>query len=118
MIRYSLPYPPSVNGLFFNATKGRRKTAAYREWLEAAGWQIAEQGRQRIRGHVSISVALVKPDKKRRDLDNLLKPVIDLLVEMGVIDDDSLVQRISVQWVSEGPGCAVIVQQAEQGMAA
>lgn len=118
MIRYELPYPPSVNGLFFNAPKGRRKTIAYRNWLDAAGWQIVEQGRHSVHGYVSVSVALVKPDKRKRDLDNLMKPVLDLLVEMGVIDDDSLVKRISVQWADSGPGCAVIIQQAEQELAA
>lgn len=118
MLRYELPYPPSTNGLFFNATKGRRKTIAYRNWLDAAGWQIVEQGRRSVHGPVSISVALVKPDKRKRDLDNLMKPILDLLVEMGCIDDDSFVKRISVQWAEGGPGCAVIIQQAERELAA
>jgi crossover junction endodeoxyribonuclease RusA len=118
MIRYTLPYPPSVNGLFFNATKGRVKTDAYKAWRRAAGNEIMAQGRQRIRGPVSLSVALVRPDKRRRDLSNTLKAVEDLLVEMQVIDDDSLVQRISIQWVESGPACAVIIQHAEEALAA
>lgn len=118
MIRYDLPYPPSVNGLFFNAAKGRVKTDAYKAWRRDAGNLILVQGRRRIHGFVSLSVALVRPDKRRRDLDNALKPLLDLLVEMQIIDDDSLVQRISVQWVSAGAPCTVLIQEAAEALAA
>lgn len=118
MIRYELPYPPSVNGLFFNAAKGRVKTDAYKAWRKDAGNLILVQGRQRIHGAVSLSIALVRPDKRRRDLSNTLKAIEDLLVEMQIIDDDSLVQRISIAWVGSGPGCVAIIQQAEESLAA
>ena len=118
MIRYDLPYPPSTNGLFFNASKGRVKTIAYRNWLDAAGNQILAQGRKHIHGKVSLAIAVTRPDRRKRDISNLIKAVEDLLVEMAVIDDDSLVQRLSIKWVDSGPECAVIIQQAEQELAA
>jgi len=118
MIRYELPYPVSTNGLFFNAAKGRVKTDRYKAWRKAAGEAILVQGKKRMHGHVSLSMALVRPDKRARDLSNTIKAVEDLLVEMQVIDDDSLVQRISLQWVESGPACSVIIQQAEEAMAA
>ena len=118
MIRFELPFPVSTNGLFFNAAKGRVKTDRYKAWRRAAGEAILAQGRKRIRGRVSASIALVRPDQRRRDLDNCMKAVLDLLVEMQVIDDDSLVQRISIQWVESGPACAVIIQHAEESLAA
>lgn len=117
-VRYSLPYPPSVNGLFFNASKGRVKTDAYRAWRRAGGEAILVQGRKHVHGPVSLCVALVRPDKRRRDLSNTLKAIEDLLVEMQVIDDDSLVTRISVQWVSSGPACTILVQEAVEALAA
>lgn len=126
MIRYELPYPPSVNGLFRNVTvgpgivkPGRVKTSGYKQWISLAQGHILEQGRKRLHGFVSVSVALVKPDKRRRDLDNAgMKAVLDLLVSMQVIDDDSLVQRISLQWCDSGPACSVIIQHAEEQLAA
>lgn len=117
-VRYTLPYPPSVNGLFFNASKGRVKTDAYRAWRRAGGEAILVQGRKHVHGPVSLCVALVRPDKRRRDLSNTLKSIEDLLVEMQVIDDDSLVTRISVQWVAYGPECVVIICAHEEGIAA
>lgn len=118
MIRYSLPYPPSVNNLFFNTGRGRSKTDAYKAWQEAAGYAIVEQGRKRIRGLVALSIALVKPDKRKRDLSNVIKAIEDLLVSMSVIDDDSLVQRISIQWVDAGDPCTVLVHEYEAALAA
>lgn len=118
MIRYELPYPPTTNHLFANVGRGRTKTDAYRAWREAAGYSIIEQGRKRIHGHVTLSIALVRPDKRRRDLSNSIKAIEDLLVSMAVIDDDSLVQRISIQWVSDGAPCTVIIHEAAEEMAA
>jgi len=118
MNRYELPYPPSVNGLFFNASKGRETTPSYKAWRRAAGEMILAQGRKHIHGKVSLAIAVTRPDRRKRDISNLIKAVEDLLVEMAVIDDDSLVQRLSIKWVDSGPECAVIIQQAEQELAA
>lgn len=119
MIRYELPFPPTLNNLFRNLKHGRAKTEGYERWIRLAQGHILEQGRKRLHGFVSVSVALVRPDKRKRDLDNAgMKAILDLLVSMQVIDDDSLVQRISLQWVESGPSCSVIVQQAEEALAA
>lgn len=107
--RYELPYPPSTNNLFENAKKGRVKTDHYQAWRTTAGKLIQMQGRKRVLGQVALSVDLVKPDRRKRDLSNTLKAVEDLLVEMQVIDDDSLVQALSVQWVESGVPCVVTV---------
>lgn len=118
LIRYELPYPPTTNHLFITAGKRRVRSVTYKDWFDRAAWEIARQRRKRIKGPVSISIALVRPDKRRRDLSNAgLKAIEDLLVEMGCIEDDSLVQRISLQWVPDGPECVVLVQKHEGGVA-
>lgn len=111
MIRYTLPYPTSLNNIFVNGARGRYKSPAYKAWQDAAYAAILEQGRQRIKGKVAISIAVVKPDKRRRDIDNLTKPVLDALTTMQVIEDDSLVQRISIQWASTGAPCTVLIHE-------
>lgn len=109
MISYSLPYPPTVNGLFVQLGDRRIKSKPYKAWRDAAGWEIAEQGRQRIRGLVSLTVECVKPDNRKRDISNLLKACEDLLVEMGCIDDDQHVMEIRGRWVKQGPPCRVTI---------
>jgi crossover junction endodeoxyribonuclease RusA len=116
--RYVLAYPPSTNNLFITAGKHRVRSIGYRDWVNAAGFQIMEQGRVRFQGPVSLSIALVRPDKRKRDLSNAgLKAIEDLLVEMGVIEDDSLVQRIDLQWAPSGDPCTVLIQKHEGGVA-
>lgn len=118
LIRYQFAFPPSTNHLFANAGKGRIKSEGYRRWIKGAQGAILEQGRKRQPGPVSLSLALVRPDNRKRDLSNAIKSVEDLLVGMGVIEDDSLVQRLSVQWVPSGAPCTVLIQPAEMGLAA
>ena len=111
MIRYTLPYPPTTNNLYVNGVRGRYKSPAYKAWLEDAGLMIMAQGRKRIHGPVALSIALVRPDKRRRDISNAIKSLEDLLVSMQVIEDDSLVQRISIQWASTGAPCTVLIHE-------
>lgn len=93
MIRIELPYPPTTNTLFRNAGKSRVKTLGYRDWIKLASVSIKDSHRQGI-GPYHISIALKRPDMRRRDIGNLEKAVSDLLVSHGVIQDDSLCQRL------------------------
>jgi len=95
----SAHFPPSVNSLFRNvAGKGRVRTKRYKEWAAAAGWDCVRKGS--IAGPFQIAIILSR--KKRRfnaDLDNHgTKAILDLLVSHQVIEDDSLAERISIEW--------------------
>jgi len=108
-VRYELPFPPSVNNLFATVGKNRIRSARYKAWAKEAGQLIQVQGRKRVPGSVALAVDLVKPDRRRRDLSNTIKAIEDLLVEMQVIEDDSLVHALSVQWVDAGVPCVVTI---------
>src|SRR5581483_2886249 len=112
MIELHLPFPPSQNHLWQRAKKGMRKTERYQAWLEEAGWTAKAQlapGTRIDRPYV-LSVQALRPDKRRRDLDNFgFKAVSDLLVGLGVITDDSLCEMLSARWVTVG-GEGVLVR--------
>lgn len=99
--------PPSANKLW-RAVNGRvLKSAEYRSWLDAMAWTWREQaGTQKVHGQYALTIAMGKPDRRRRDLDNSLKALSDLLVASGVVEDDSLCQRIDMSWCTE-PGVRV-----------
>jgi crossover junction endodeoxyribonuclease RusA len=110
MIRIDLPKPPSVNALFFNAPgRGRVKTKEYRAWIEAAGWVLLSQKPSRVTGPVALEYLL--EDAGRIDLGNYEKPITDLLVSQGIIEDDkrSVVRRINLSWSPEITGCQVTI---------
>lgn len=118
MIRIELPFPPTTNHLFKNAGKSRVKTLAYKAWLQLAAVSIKDSHRQNI-GPYSISIALKRPDMRRRDIGNLEKAVSDVLVAHGVIRDDSLCERLTMAWDSGiEADCVVIINPAEEGLAA
>lgn len=101
IITATIPLPPSANRLFANAPgKGRVKTAAYKAWITEAGYilNLAKTAKQ-IDGPYALSIFAGKPDNRKRDLDNLAKPICDLLKTVGAIVDDSLCQRIEMEWV-------------------
>lgn len=120
MIRYLLPRPPPTNNLYANVHGiGRVKTGRYSDWRKLAGYELLGQGKKKIEGLVSVSIAVTRPDRRKRDLDGLVKPLLDLLTEMQVIEDDSLVQRLSIQWVDDASfECSVLIQASEEAIAA
>jgi len=57
---------------------------------------------QRLEGWVRIAISLGLT-KRRADADNMVKACLDLLVEHGLIEDDSKIASVSVAWSSEVP---------------
>lgn len=113
------PYPPSVNGNY-RAVAGRViLSAKYRAWKKEAllAYMLTKPPRS-IRGPVHIHIVLRAPDKRKRDIDNPLKALLDHLKNVGAIEDDnnSIVKSIDVRW-DEGGGvpCAINIQSAAGG---
>lgn len=112
-----LPLPPSANRLW-RAGRGNIYTSPrYKNWLRDAGWLAIAQHKEqpkppRINGPYALSVQAVRPDKRRRDLDNLIKPINDLLKTIDVVEDDSHMEMLSMRWVTDGEGVYVRVSPA------
>ncbi|MYZ41404.1 RusA family crossover junction endodeoxyribonuclease [Achromobacter sp. KS-M25] len=94
-----LPYPPSVNGYWRSPNKGplagrtliSERGRAYRSIVMAAQKPgIAPPGR------LQVHVDAYPPDRRKRDLDNVFKGLLDGLVHAGVIEDDSLIDKLSI----------------------
>ena len=97
-IRLTLPWPPSVNHYWRNfrvrmviGAKGR----AYRHAVIAA---VIEQGvsRDRINCRLAVSIDAYPPDNRRRDIDNINKALLDAIVAAEVIEDDGLIDALSI----------------------
>jgi crossover junction endodeoxyribonuclease RusA len=99
---FLLPFPPSVNNLFsHNKTTGKRFISDnYKKWRTEAGWALKSQNPQKTSGQVRVRIIAVRPDKRRRDIDNITKAINDLLVQFEVIEDDCLIECQTVAWSS------------------
>jgi len=107
-LAFDLPFPPSLNTMYptFN---GRRVTSeAYKEWQFDAGKYLMTVRNRFMSGQVEISLTFSEQSRKM-DLDNRIKPVLDLLVKNSIIEGDHnrVVRKITAQW---GDACGVHVE--------
>ena len=102
IIELQLPYPPSANRLWRRSGRTIHKSDEYAQWLHDAGWRAREQRIQllAVTGPYMLSISAARPDRRKRDLDNLIKPISDLLSSIGIIDDDCCCEMLSARWVT------------------
>ena len=115
LARFSLPPPPSTNALF-TTRKGSRqriKTDAYRRWIKEAGWVLVNQTSLTTAISGSVRVHIDLPFSRRRDIDNAIKPIADLLVSCAVVEDDRWVDEYLVRRVAVGEPLTVSVWRIE-----
>lgn len=97
----TLPWPPSVNAMW-RSVRGRNilseKGREYRAnglWV-LQGIQATTRPAWPFTGRLSVAITVCPPDKRRRDLDNIPKAVLDLLTHAGVYGDDSQIDRLLI----------------------
>jgi len=103
-----IPYPPTINSYWgFNGNR-RFLTAKARQFkadVAAAVLGLPHLGDARL----SIQITLHASDRRVRDIDNVLKPTLDALVQAGLFEDDGQVDRLLViRGDVEKNGCAVL----------
>ena len=115
-LELELPFPPSVN------TYWRRRGSRYfitekgKQYRDSVRWIVKSAPRRSsLVGNLEVHLAVLMPDKRRRDLDNLLKAPLDALEHAGVYEDDSQIQALSIWNVGcEAPGrIQVRIQEKE-----
>lgn len=102
-----LPYPPSVNRLWRVSKSRVHKSPQYQAWLISAGNSLNGQCRRSISGEYNIHILACAPDRRKRDLGNIEKALSDLLVKHGVVDDDHLCQKQTIEWATNLPSGSV-----------
>lgn len=111
IMKITLPYPPSVNTYWRAIGRGRvilsKKGREYRQ--EVAYEAVRQRGAIRKRpleGRVKIDIMAWMPDKRRRDLDNILKATLDSLVHAaGLLLDDEQIDDLRIRRAGvEKPG--------------
>lgn len=103
--------PPSANDMN-EYGKGRVfNSKAYKNWRYNAGLIVKSQKPAGIVGPYKLTIQAERP-AKRRDLDNILKPISDLLQDAGVIANDCYCEMISARWLTQMDGISVRVERA------
>lgn len=101
-MRLTLPWPPSANTYYRHVSRGplagrtllSEAGRAYRKAVDAVVAQA--RARKALAVPLEVRIAAFPPDRRKRDLDNLLKSVLDCLEASGVIENDNLIESLSI----------------------
>ena len=104
-IELYLPYPPTLNSLYKWTKYGIYLSAKGRAYVTGVEAEIQQQGGPfpEIAQNVSLLVVLSAKDKRKRDLDNYNKALLDSLTKADLWLDDSLVDDLRVIRGSQHP---------------
>lgn len=86
---FSLDLPPSTNRMYRRAGNIIHKSDEYRNWLNASGWNFAEQVKDRktLKGPVAVEI-FIGPMHASRDTDSVIKPLGDFLQHAQIVAND------------------------------
>ena len=114
-----LPYPPSVNRYWRHPSKGKligrtlisKEGRAYRKRIA----NMPRDGTPPMTGPVYVRITVNPPDRRKRDIQNVLKCLLDVLEHIGVYKDDSQINKLAVErgTVIKGGNVAVTVSEIE-----
>jgi len=106
----TLPWPPSTNRYWRNVG-GRVLISAHGRQYRQDVARIAAAGRTRglvprlpLADRLAVAIVAAPPDRRRRDLDNLLKSLLDAITHAGIWLDDNQVDDLRVVRAAPGQG--------------
>lgn len=102
-----IPPPNGVNAAYCNVPgKGRVKTKRYREWESVAAPMLIGLAVPPMPVTVRLTITEGQGWRRTRDLDGVVKQVLDLLVSRGYLPDDrcEYVRRVTVELDPSPPG--------------
>lgn len=96
VLRFELPYPPSINHYYIRTNDRVVLGPKGTRYRHDAGLLL-----HRYRGackdkRLAITINVFPPDKRKRDLDNVLKCVLDSLEYAQVFEDDNQIDMLTV----------------------
>lgn len=100
---FLIEYPPSWNRLYRIARNRFYKHKDYVLWQQKAIADVWSQIGKPVQTEapVKVTARVGRPDKRKRDLDNVLKALGDLLPEIGIIENDHQVHEWNVFWADD-----------------
>lgn len=112
MIAFEFSYPPSVN-TYYRANGNRRFiTKRGVDFRVEVSDRVDALNLPTLAQELEVFVALYPPDKRRRDVDNGMKALLDAMEHAGVYQDDSQIKMLTIDMrnsIKGGKCCVVII---------
>jgi len=113
MIRLELPFPPSVNRYWRHVGSRVLISKEGREYRQLVVELMKSKKIKKHDGELIVDIRLVPADRRRRDVDNSLKALLDAMQAGGAYDDDSQIIRLTVEKVEperDAPRSEIVVR--------
>lgn len=113
MIKLRLPFPPSVNTYWRHVGNRVLISKNGRQYQATVSSLLNRKGIKTHDGDLIVDIRLIPPDRRRRDVDNSLKALLDAMQFGGAYHDDAQIVRLTVekhQPDPDSPRAEVIVQ--------
>ena len=89
--------PPSVNSLWVNKPSGRYKSKRGKIFENLACGELKKQFRYKpLSSGLKVYIWLYFKDKRKRDIDNYNKAILDSMTEI-VYEDDSQIEELNIK---------------------
>jgi crossover junction endodeoxyribonuclease RusA len=97
-VSLELPWPPSVNNYWIHRGRGTFISDRGLSFIKSVKVAIVQAKIYKpMLGKLHVSIKLFPPDKRRRDIDNVLKSILDALTKGGLTVDDSQVKKLDIE---------------------
>jgi len=97
MIILTLPFPPSVNTYYRRGAHATYMSKQGREYKCKVADYIAENNSPKLgSARLYLEIVLWPKDKRKFDIDNRIKALLDSLQDAGVFDDDEQIDQMHV----------------------
>ncbi|HPM22961.1 MAG TPA: RusA family crossover junction endodeoxyribonuclease [Phycisphaerae bacterium] len=107
--KIELPWPPSVNHYYRRVGSRTLISRAGRAFRVEVGRILAARRLSPALGRLAVTVEVFPPDRRRRDIDNLLKAVLDACQHGGAFPDDSRIVWLLIRRTQVVRGGRVVV---------
>ena len=97
MIELELPFPPSVNHYYRRVGVRTLISREGRRFRKRVCASLAESRVPRLRGPLRMEIEVYPPDRRRRDIDNVQKALLDALQHGGLYEDDSQIVKLNIE---------------------
>ena len=77
----------------------------------AVAEECAAQNVHALEGRLAVHIALFPPDRRKRDVDNILKALLDACEHAGCYESDSQIDELHIvrQDAKRGGSCTILI---------
>jgi len=112
-LHVTLPWPPSINHYWRRVNNKTIISKAGRQYRTDVAAILMIGGVKPIAGRLDVTIEAYPPDRRKRDLDNLNKALLDAMQHGGAFADDGAIDRLEIVRCEKCDGGKVCVHVKE-----